>query len=111
MKFVEAVKKIEAIQKKYQKSLNVYADEIRRELVIPICKQYKLTYRSGNGLMLFVPTKDCKCLSPLTSSDDAKESGYLDIAAVFDVLDIVIDDNDCIGYHVEGVTPEDLRAR
>ena len=97
----------------------------RKEVLLPLCKRYCLTYTSGMGMLWFgnilgkrkrierarragrevvwSRSADLNYHEP----DDAKKHGF-DLDAVFSVLNIVDDYNSVFGYYVADIYEEEV---
>lgn len=97
----------------------------RKEVLLPLCKRYCLTYTSGMGMLWFgnilgkrkqierarragrevvwAHSADLNYHEP----DDAKKHGF-DLDAVFSVLNIVDDYNSVFGYYVADIYEEEV---
>ena len=116
---------IEEINEARNTALLALAARYREEVLLPLCKTYRLTYSSGMGMVWFghiegkrkqierarragrevvwSHSADLNYHEP----DDAKRHGF-DLDAVFSVLNIVDEYNSVFGYYVVDINEEEV---
>lgn len=89
-------------------ALDSLGEKIRREVIIPLCRKYKLTFISGNGDFFFTSTKDAASYNGPIYSDPMstpwpKGNQGKEMRVIFSLLNHEVARNDYIGYYVGDV--------
>lgn len=88
------------------------AERVRKNIVIPVCVRYKLTYVAGNGEFIFseLNPPDDDAPRDFRTMDDVEAYGRdYDLREVFQVLNLEVMYNDYLGFHVADVRSEHLK--
>jgi hypothetical protein len=93
--------KIEAIVNTMERSLQDLGVKYRKEVIIPLCKKYKLDFFSGNGEFFFVPLYGTDVGTSLYSWDDELLGAHPHLVPVFQILKIDIDYINYFGNYIE----------
>ena len=100
-------KALELIIKRMEDEAQDLADEVREDLVLPICLKKKLDYRAGNGTMAFFGDYRGQEVTIGNARDARDDYGgkFKYLAKIFeDALDLEMrGPNSCIGYWVDDV--------
>lgn len=92
--------RIDVLREEFLDKVDALAAEVRRDLVVPTCKRYRLGFLSGNGDFWFHGTKRGKRVR----YDDQLDADVPEpIRAVLEVLDLEVGYSHHLGYHVEPV--------
>lgn len=108
---------IAAIDAQSSMRLNKVAANYRRDVLLPLCKEHGLTFRSWNGRIDFYSRKGRGPVSIITSAEEASAENLGFLAEAFAVLSLecrridVGGRNDVLGYHVDDITEADISAR
>ena len=92
-----------------QSKIEILAEEVRTEVVLPFCKKYKLTYLTGNGMTCFYDKND----EPIEIYDWAvmsKKRFKADFEKVEAIINLTtIGYTDCLGFYIRDITKGDLK--
>ena len=83
------------------------AERVRKEVVIPVCTKYKLTY-TGNGVLFseLNPPEDDEPRDFRSMGDVEAYGRNYDLSEAFEILNLEVSPNDCLGFYVHDVTPD-----
>lgn len=100
-------KRIEEIQERYVLALGDLAEQIRVEVVEPVCKKHDLLFRAGNGTFIFFHRDEDLWGRETYQIEEDLESMHAsfrkDLIPVMQLLRTETTYNDCIGFHVGDV--------
>ncbi len=112
-KFKKYIKETEVIQQRYINDLNELGIKIRKEVVVPVCKKYGLTFLSGNGAFYFYKDHkgykgDFYSYKPHRSETRYEYEWQLpknamgqELKPILDLLETELTRNDHLGYYVD----------
>jgi hypothetical protein len=89
----------EAIQQRATYEFNKLADDVRQEVIVPLCKKHHLYFGAAHGIYWFETEEGVD----IRDAGDAVREGLADVAASFEVLDIAVDSHTNVGDLVEQV--------
>lgn len=92
---------LQTAQEKFDGEVSRLAEQIRQEIIIPLCRTHKLRFTSGMGTFFFTDEKGRGYTSDVV---DRSYAGTLRIkravAPVFKLLNEEVSHNQCLGYFV-----------
>jgi len=91
--------RFEAIQNEHQQKLEDLGEDVRRNLVAPACRKYRLTFTSGMGDYFFTSGSD----GHIHDCTSAREAGFPGLCPIFEVLDLEISRGFYLGHYVGDV--------
>lgn len=104
-------RRLKSLQDAFHKEIEDLAADVRRDMVLPVCRRKNLEYRTGNGAFAFFPLGGSNVICDF----DADRYG---LARVYDTLLLPVSGqrhhsffkHECLGYFVDDVRKEDLYA-
>lgn len=119
--FSEYEKQIKEAQEAFRSALDVIAERVREEVVLPVCAKHKLTFTAGNGVYVFSRGKGNydEGTGNLVYSDGktfpskvltAPRAMAKDLAPVIELLDAYTDGAGSLGAQMRDVTKKQTKA-
>ena len=128
MNYAKYRKKVEAKEQDLIKQCHDLASEIRKEVVLPFCKKWKLTFNNWNAASIFsiidgtrlgtqieddeeIPpsyTEECKAAFKKVFGKDVYSQMIKEYRKVNEILDIPVMHTQTIGEFMDHVRKEDL---
>lgn len=92
-------------QGQFQLQVNVIADAIRAEVIMPVCQKHKLTFWSDNGDFWFTDKRnvDYRFDDPNEYPWDGASYIQRAVAPILRLLNEEVAYAKCLGFYVEGV--------
>jgi len=99
---------VEQILEEARERVGKLAEEYRERVLLPLCREHKLTYIAGMGRTVFYVNDNER--ESMGSIDDAVLMGYgMVLDTVFKDINVpVMGTNDCFGYYIKDITKKDI---
>jgi hypothetical protein len=93
---------LEAMMAEYESKVTALAARVRRDIIVPACKRYRLGYMTGNGTWFFSGVRSGRNII-VGDEDEAARLRLTKLVPIFDVLMLQVHGNQCLGYYIENV--------
>jgi DNA-binding transcriptional ArsR family regulator len=90
---------LQSIQDRFNQEIEELADEVRTEVILPICKRYKMTFFSGNGRFFFIDKKG----GYIELAEDARGESRRAVGHALKLLNEEVARGQYLGYFVGDV--------
>lgn len=98
---------IDAILEAARERVAELAEAYRKDVLVPFCREHRLTYIAGNGRTVFYAARGDRSFG---SPGEARVEGYAAAVPIFEVLDQpAIGREDYFGFYIRDVTRRDIR--
>jgi len=102
-------KEAEAIFADFDRARDALADKIRREVVLPACRKFRVTFAAGNGSFSFYDLSYSSAFAGLIMDEhDCRAKKKTGLIRVLKILNTVCGEKFEIGHFVADVTEADL---
>lgn len=101
------VRELEDAQTQFDETVAVIGDEIRTQVIIPLCRTNKLEFVSGNGDFFFI-TQDGKNYGEALDAHGTRLERIL--KPIFELLNLEVYHNNHMGFHVDDVRKKDYSS-
>lgn len=105
MKLQKYLTKWDRIYDRYCADVAELGEQVRTEVIIPLCRTYQLTFTSGMGSFFFTDSDNYDYID--TRSPDFPPERKKVFAPVFTLLNQELTRNDYLGFYVADVKKED----
>ncbi len=92
-------KALDILQKKFEENISALADQIREDVIIPVCKKHKLIFISGMGSFFFARGDKTYTDTHDRMSDSLRE----DLVPILNLLNTEVTHNQYLGFYVDDV--------
>lgn len=104
---------LQSIQDETRRRIEALADRVREDVVIPLCRRYKLNFVAGNGTFYFFDPKldvhhSVTPRAMMSGSEVAMRARLPDVAEAFKILDLEVSHGDYLGFYITDVRDDDL---
>lgn len=102
-------RQLELLKKQFEEELDALGDEVREEVVLPLCRKHKLTYMAGNGRIFIERAGTNESVYDGSGvAPDVVGVMRADLTRVVALLNVEVSSVNCLGYYVGDVSKEDL---
>lgn len=99
-------KRLEELQKTFEKKVQILADKVRKEVLIPHCKKHGLCFYSGMGRFFF--DKDGATITPDYAP---KLVAKFELSQLFQLLELEVKRNVLLGEYISDYIPPQKREQ
>lgn len=100
------MKELQTAQDQFDQTISELGEEIRKQVIIPVCKRNKLEFISGMGRFFFT-TNLGKDIGDASEAEGTRLERVL--KPIFDLLNEEVSHNQYLGYFVSDVRKDDLK--
>jgi hypothetical protein len=107
MLFDELKNKIDIISQTKEKSLKKLGEEIRKEIILPLCKKFNLEFFSHSDSFAFFKKNENVSFCAFGYCQELPRNLKKHVGPVVELLSTEVGRNNCIGFYVSDVIAKD----
>jgi len=102
------LRELQSAKDDFDVRVSIIADNLRTQVIIPVCKRHKLEFLSGNGRYFFTTNHGTQVSDGQFITNEEEGERYVRaLKPVFELLDQEVTRDNPIGYYVEDVRKDD----